>query len=78
MKLGKDDIRMCVWVCFKHCKLILDDNKVEFDTEFDNGNKQSDSIRIITRIKANAYDSAAFDDKNYAMYTWGSFGSMQM
>ena len=28
MKLNKDDISMCVWVCFKRCKLILIDNKV--------------------------------------------------
>jgi hypothetical protein len=30
-KLSK--VRMCVWVCFKRCKLILDDHKIILDMD---------------------------------------------
>lgn len=32
----------------------------------------------ITRIKANAYDTAAFDDVNNRVFTWGSFGNLRL
>jgi len=32
----------------------------------------------ITRIKANAFDSAAFDDRRLQTYTWGSFGQLRL
>ena len=35
-KLSKVYIRMCVWVCFKHCKLILDDYKIILDMDEEN------------------------------------------
>ena len=31
----------------------------------------------ITRIKANAHDSAAFDDQHRRLFTWGSFGNLR-
>ncbi len=36
MKLGKDDIRMCVWVCCNRDKPILDHNKVILDIDDEN------------------------------------------
>ena len=36
MKLNKDDIIMCVWVCFKRCKLILDDHKLILNMDDEN------------------------------------------
>jgi hypothetical protein len=36
MKLGKDDIRMCVWVCCKRGKLVLDHNKVILNIDDEN------------------------------------------
>ena len=30
------------------------------------------------RIKANAYDSAAFDEKEGNFYTWGRFGKLRL
>ena len=32
----------------------------------------------ISRIKANAYDSAAFDHKSQMTFTWGSFGALRL
>ncbi len=32
-KLGKENIRMWIWVCFKRCKLVLDDYKVILNTD---------------------------------------------
>ena len=32
----------------------------------------------ITRIKANAHDSAAFDEKEGNFYTWGRFGRLRL
>jgi hypothetical protein len=33
---------------------------------------------VITRIKANANDSCAFDDVNREAYAWGSYGSFSL
>ena len=33
LRLYKDDIRRCAWVCFKRCKLILAENKVIFNMD---------------------------------------------
>ena len=36
IRLGKDNIRMCAWVCFKRCKLILDYYKLTLDIDDEN------------------------------------------
>ena len=33
MRLNKDDKRMCAWVLFKRCKLILTQNKVIYNID---------------------------------------------
>ena len=36
IKLTKPDIRMCIWVLFQQCKIILDDCKLNFNMEDEN------------------------------------------
>jgi hypothetical protein len=36
IKLSKVDMRMCIWVCFQRCKLILDDYKLNLNMEDEN------------------------------------------
>ncbi len=38
IKLSKVDMRMCIWVCFQRCKLILDDYKLNLNMEDENNN----------------------------------------
>ena len=33
IRLDKDNIRMCIWVCFKRCNFILDDYKLIIDSD---------------------------------------------
>ena len=33
IRLDKDNIRMCIWVCFKRCNFILDDYKLIIDID---------------------------------------------
>ena len=33
IRLDKDNIRMCIWVCFKRCNFILDDYKLTIDID---------------------------------------------
>ena len=33
IRLDKDNIRMCIWVCFKRCNFILDDYKIILDMD---------------------------------------------
>ena len=33
IRLDKDNIRMCIWVCFKRCNFILEDYKLIIDIE---------------------------------------------
>ena len=36
IRLDKDNIRMCIWVCFKRCNFILDDYKLIIDSDDEN------------------------------------------
>ncbi len=36
IKLTKPDLRMCIWVCFKRCKIILDDHKINLNMDDEN------------------------------------------
>ena len=36
IRLDKENIRMCIWVCFKRCNFILDDYKLIIDSDDEN------------------------------------------
>ena len=36
IKLTKPDLRMCIWVLFQRCKIILDDCKLNLNMEDEN------------------------------------------
>jgi hypothetical protein len=36
IKLSKENIRMCIWLCFQQCKLILDDMILILNMEVEN------------------------------------------
>ena len=36
IKLTKPDLRMCIWICFKRCKIILNDYKINLNMEDEN------------------------------------------
>jgi len=53
-------------------------NQIEFPKVRGKSKDEAPPQLKISRIKAGAYDSAAFDDKHQKMFTWGQFGNMRM